>query len=466
MSQSGRGAPKTAPSPPSSSGSRFSESTRQWVHIGCGLGALLLPYLSWWQAVILAAGAVVMNIRLLRAISGGRLHRPGELDQTVPAGLVLYPTAVLLLLLMFPGRPDIVGASWGILAAGDGAATLVGRRYGTRKWPWNRQKSVAGTMALFGIGGCAGSLLAWWCKGQVIPPPYPAFLIGAPLLAALVAAAAETVAIRLDDNLTVPLTAASVLWACSLMNQELVIAALHRAPALLAVALPLNTLAAWAGYASRAVSPSGAIAGGTIGTVIFLCAGWAGWLMLIAAFLCAAVTSRMGLHRKTLLGIAEDRGGRRGAGNAIANTGVAVAAAILSVVSYAHGAALIAFCAALTAGASDTIASEIGKAWGRSTWAILPPGPVRPGTPGAMSLEGTAAGLVGAAGLGLLGVALQLVPAPALVAIVIGATAGSLAESLLGASLEGPGILNNDSLNLINTAIAAFVAVSVAGWTS
>ena len=31
----------------------------------------------------------------------------------------------------------------------------------------------------------------------------------------------------------------------------------------------------------------------------------------------------MGLQRKTLLGIAEERGGRRGAGNAIANTGVA-----------------------------------------------------------------------------------------------------------------------------------------------
>ena len=59
----------------------------------------------------------------------------------------------------------------------------------------------------------------------------------------------------------------------------------------------------------------------------------------------------MGLRRKTLLGIAEERGGRRGAGNAIANTGVAADRRRCSRrSSYATEAALIAFVAALTAG--------------------------------------------------------------------------------------------------------------------
>jgi len=88
---------------------------------------------------------------------------------------------------------------------------------------------------------------------------------------------------------------------------------------------------------------------------------------------------------------------------------------------------------------------------------------VPPGTPGAMSLEGTAAGLVGAAALGALAIALGLIPSDALIPVIAGATVGSFVESLLGATLEPAGILNNDSLNLINTAIAAFVAVSLAG---
>ena len=119
--------------------------------------------------------------------------------------------------------------------------------------------------------------------------------------------------------------------------------------------------------------------------------------------------------------------------------------------------------AALVAGASDTVASEIGKAWGTRTWAILPPRPVRPGTPGAMSIEGTAAGLVGAAALAASRSASRLVPGSALLPIVAGATPARSVESLLAATLEPPGILNNDALNLINTAIAAYVAVSVAG---
>jgi uncharacterized protein (TIGR00297 family) len=213
----------------------------------------------------------------------------------------------------------------------------------------------------------------------------------------------------------------------------------------------------------RTVSVSGAIVGALIGITIFVCAGWRGWVMLLAAFLAAAVTSRLGLERKTLLGIAEERGGRRGAGNAIANTGVAACAAVLAALSYGHDAGMIALAAALTAGASDTVASEIGKAWGRTTWSIVPFRSVPPGTPGAMSLEGTAAGLVAAGALAALAVGMSLVPPYALTPIVAAATLGALVESLLAATFEGPGVLNNDALNLINTGAAAYFAVSIAG---
>ena len=89
-------------------------------------------------------------------------------------------------------------------------------------------------------------------------------------------------------------------------------------------------------------------------------------------------------------------------------------------------------------------------------------GAIEPGTPGAMSLEGTAAGLAAAFALALGGVALDLIPASATLAVVVGATAGALVESALAATLEGPGILNNDMLNFINTAVAAGVTLALA----
>jgi uncharacterized protein (TIGR00297 family) len=297
----------------------------------------------------------------------------------------------------------------------------------------------------------------------VVPPPYWWFSIAVPFVAAVAAAAVETLPIRLDDNVSVPMSAALVLWAASLVSEDLAAAALPAAIRTLPPALLANLAVAAAGYAIRSVSISGAVSGVIIGTTIFVFAGWRGWLLLIAAFLAATLASRLGLTRKSRLGIAEARGGRRGAANAFANTGIAAGAAGLSALTYAHDAALIAFAAALTAGASDTVASEIGKAWGRRTWLIAPLRQVRPGTSGALSLEGTAAGVAGAIVLAAVAVALGIIPGAALLPVAGGAIVGSFIESGLGAKLESQGVLNNDVLNFINTGAAAFAALIFSG---
>ena len=147
----------------------------------------------------------------------------------------------------------------------------------------------------------------------------------------------------------------------------------------------------------------------------------------------------------------------------MANCGLAAMVAVLAVASPYSELALLAFVAALTAGASDTVASEVGKAWGRRTWLVTTVTPVRPGTPGAVSLEGTAAGLVAAFLLSVLALQLGLIRGHALWFVVAGATVGSIVESGLGATLEASGILNNDMLNFINTAVAALVALVCAG---
>ena len=78
-----------------------------------------------------------------------------------------------------------------------------------------------------------------------------------------------------------------------------------------------------------------------------------------------------------------------------------------------------------------------------------------------MSLEGTVAGIAGACLLAGFAIAVGLMPRTALLAVVAGATIGSLAESLLAATLEAPGILNNDMLNFLNTGIAAAAAIAI-----
>ncbi len=438
------------------------ERRRKVVHLAFGGGALALRYLSWWQAAIVAGAALVFNLFILPRVAG-QLYRPGERPRSAASGIALYPASVLLLILAFHDRLDIAAAAWTILAVGDGTATLVGRRLGQGGLPWNHQKSFAGTLALFTCGGVAGAFVAWWCRPNVMPEPDLWFSIVAPLVAALVAALVETIPIKLDDNISVPASAAAVLWALSLVRIELVWPADPTGGQSIVLATAANVVVAFLGHRAHLVTAAGAVTGALIGIAIAVTTGWPGWSLLLATFLAASVSSRLGLGRKTLLGIAEERGGRRGPGNAIANTGLAAVAALLAVSTVHRDLALLAFVTALAAGGSDTIASEIGKAWGRRTYLVSTLKRAAPGTSGAMSLEGTVAGVTGAALLGAFAVAVGLIPQSALVAVVAGATIGSVAESLLGATLEAPGILNNDVLNFLNTAIAAGAAIFVAG---
>ncbi|HET6958902.1 MAG TPA: DUF92 domain-containing protein [Vicinamibacterales bacterium] len=445
-----------------------SETARQWVHVGSGLFALLLRVLNGWQAATLAFAALVFNALLLPRLGGKRLYRPVDHDRGFPLGILLYPLSVLMLTLAFPTRLDIAAAAWGVLAFGDGFATLVGRsrREGTAvsavpsdRIPWNPDKSWAGTIAFVVCGGLAAVALAWWTRPSIAPLPPMAYTIAAPLAAAVIAAFVETIPIRLDDNISVPLAAAIVLWLGSLMTSSSLELSHERVLGTLPWALGVNVVTGWLGYRAKTVSMSGFIGGVLVGTIIYACGGASAWVLLLATFIVASVASRLGLARKQRLGIAEERGGRRGAGNALANCGVAVMAAIAAATTPYAPAALAALVAALTAGGSDTVASEIGKAWGRSTFLVTTFGRVKAGTPGAMSLQGTIAGVLAALGLAAAGTALGLIAASAIVIVVISATAGALVESALGATLEGPGILNNDMLNFINTAVAAVVAL-------
>jgi uncharacterized protein (TIGR00297 family) len=439
---------------------RHSETARQLVHMSMGAFALLLRWLVWWQALALAAGALAFNLFVLPTFARG-LYRPGD-DRRRLHGIVFYPLSVLVLLLCFPRRLDIVAAAWGILAIGDGIATIAGRAIGGPRWEWNREKTIAGSTAFAVCGGAAAAFLAWWCRPSWLPQPSLAFAVGVPFAAAVVAAAVETIPARLDDNLSVAFSAATVLWLASLVDPGLTATAWRIAVARLAIAVVLNAVVAIAGYRARTVSISGAIVGALIGIVIYTATGSRGWLLLLLTFVAASASSRLGLRRKTLLGIAEERGGRRGAGNAIANTGVAAICAGLALLTPHAHLAMLAFVTALAAGGSDTIASEVGKAIGRRTWSITSLQRVPPGTSGAMSVEGTLAGIAGALVLGLAGVLLGLIPAGALILVVVGSTLGSLLESWLGATLEAPGILNNDMLNFINTSAAAIAAVALA----
>lgn len=433
----------------------FSEGRRQFLHMAMGGFALALRVLTWPQAVALASSALLFNLFVLPHLGKG-IYRPS--DSRFAAGIILYPLAVLLLLLCFPRRPDIVAAAWAILALGDGMATLAGRTMPIRVLPWNTDKSVGGLLAFIGAGGAGAVALAIWTAPAVTPLPPTVFLIAAPIAAAIVAGFVETIPVGLDDNLRVPAAAAMVLGSAAIVDADRAQAAAAVAGTLL-IPVAANAAVAAAGWLARTVTIPGAIAGFVIGTVVWAGAGWQGWVLLLAAFATAVITTKLGGRRKALLGIAEERGGRRGAGNALANTGLAAWIAAIALFSIYRDAALAAFVAALVAGSSDTVSSEIGKAYGRRTWLVTTLRPVPAGTSGAVSSEGTAAGAAAALLLAAIAASLHLIPVSLLLPIGAAAVAAAMVESVLGSTLEPRGLLNNDLLNFITTSVAAVLAI-------
>ncbi|HUL71969.1 MAG TPA: DUF92 domain-containing protein [Vicinamibacterales bacterium] len=437
-----------------------SEVRRQVVHVLVGAFALLLRVLTWWQAALMAVAAVLFNLLILPRVAPA-VFRPGDLTAPLKSGIVIYPLAVLALILFFPERPVIAAASWGVLAAGDGFATLVGAHVRTPALPWNRMKSTGGLVAFIACGALAAVGLAAWTTNGAMSPPWW-WIIAAPVAAAVVAGFAETVPIRLNDNITVPAMAALVLWSLGAVDGASIRHAVPVVLARLGPAAAANGAAAFLGWRARTVTIPGAVAGWVIGTAIFLGAGWQGWVLLITAFAAVAIATRAGFRRKAIVGIAEEREGRRGPGNAIANTGLAAWAALVALGMGHPNLATLAMVAALVTASSDTIASEVGKAWGKTTWLIVGWRRVPPGTSGAVSSEGTAAGIAASFGLAALAFALGLIPASLIPAVVLASTLASFAEGALGALFEGPGILNNDVLNFLNSAIGAALALLVA----
>ena len=439
--------------------SHYSETRRQAVHVAMVGFAFLLRWLTWWQGALLAVSALAFNAFVLPRAGGRHIYRPADVARGASIGILFYPSAVLLLVLALPNRLDLVAAAWAILAIGDGFATIAGRAVDGRRLPWNADKTWAGLVAFVIMGGTAAVGLAWWTAPSVVPVPAPAFLVAAPLAAAIIAGLVETVPVRLDDNLSVPFAAGLTLWIASLMSAEAWAAHAADVQARIAAAVAINVVMAVLARALGGVTRVGAVVGLLLGVTIYLGAGLAGWTMLLVSFAFATGTAKLGWKRKSVLGIAEDRGGRRGPGNAIANVLVGAVAAALAVLSPYSDAALLILVTALTAGASDTVASEVGKAWGRRTFLVVGFVSVKPGTPGAISLEGTTAGLAAALAMGALGTTLGLIPYHAVGVVVVASTIGAFAESALGATLEPAGMLNNDWLNFLTTAIAAAVAL-------
>jgi uncharacterized protein (TIGR00297 family) len=221
-------------------------------------------------------------------------------------------------------------------------------------------------------------------------------------------------------------------------------------------------------WLARAATPPAALTGAVITTVFSLAplasSGGpfhSGLAPMLALFLLTFSATRFGRRKKEQLGVAEDKRGRNAA-QVAANLGVAALAAAAAL-SFPLTGPLYAVMvtAALAEATADTLASELGEVLGGPPLLLTTLRRVAPGTDGAVSLAGTLAGTGGAMVVVAVAVsALRLSRSSALCA-GLAAIAGLFVDSLLGATAERRGWLNNDGVNFLSTLAASVIAAGL-----
>lgn len=433
------------------------ELKRKLLHVAMGGFALLLPWLTWWQAALLALTALLHNLFLLPRYGGRAVFRGEAARVGHDPGIVLYPASILLLTLLFRHQMPIVAAAWGMLALGDGMATIVPlllRGSGPRL-PWNRQKSWSGWLAFVVFGGAAACGLWWWTTGAPLTDPLVAKL----LVVTVIVAMLESLPLGVDDNIVVPLAAGGLLLAALDFDPGRWIASRPEFVARLPWALVINGVLAVVAFAARSVDVAGAVHGTLLGVALWVFGGWPAFSLLLSFFVLGTGATKLGYRTKLAEGTAQEKGGRRSAPHAWANAGAGALFALLAAGGSRPDLLLLAVVGAFATATADTLGSEIGQAYGRRTFLITTFRPVPRGTDGAVSLEGTIAGILGSLVIALIGHAGGLCDWRGVAIVVVAAFVGTTVESYVGALFERAKQINNEAQNLLNTLVGGLVAL-------
>lgn len=190
------------------------EWRRRLVHMSPGLLAVLLPLIphtdpmGWYSIAILIVAIGGTSLFALKREA--LFRRKGDGVRGWSTSVISYGIITLALVLALPAQPEIAMAVTMIIAFGDGSATMAGMLVRGRRLPWNRDKSWAG-LAAFVLCAIPLATLAYWVEARPGVALSLACACVAP--AALMAALAESLPLRINDNIRVGVTAGLTIVA-------------------------------------------------------------------------------------------------------------------------------------------------------------------------------------------------------------------------------------------------------------
>jgi dolichol kinase len=194
------------------------KASRKFLHAMIGNLPFLIPFFtSNIYPVLVAAPFILVTflaspyspIRNLKKLAGlSDITEEGH-----PLGLIFYATSYTLLAFFFASEPYIIAAGIIPMAYGDSAASLVGEKYGKRRYNLIARKSLEGSAAMF-FGSLLSLTIALVFFSVLYSFPVFAMILRA-IAVVFVVTLVEGVSPRGFDNLSVPILGALTLWLSS-----------------------------------------------------------------------------------------------------------------------------------------------------------------------------------------------------------------------------------------------------------
>jgi len=185
------------------------ELRRRLVH----MTPVLLPFLLWviphrdpWGPILINMVLIITTTLVATIFVRFRAIARTNHEHGMSA-VVGYAIPILMTMLLMPDRGELAMMTLGIIALGDGSATLGGLWFGGRRLPWNPRKTFAGLLSFCICGTFIATVIYW---GEARPGVSWQIAFTCASISTVFAAFVESLPLPWNDNLRVGATAATV----------------------------------------------------------------------------------------------------------------------------------------------------------------------------------------------------------------------------------------------------------------
>ncbi len=178
------------------------ELIRQTIHFSGILFVILSYFVSFSSLLYILLVTMIISIlflpikRKFNISFLDRFIRKEEKDKLFLKGTVFFLLGLIFVLLL-TNSVEIFRVSALVLILGDSFSTIIGKTVGNKHLPYNKRKTFEGTFAFF--------IFAFIGASTQIPYFYA-------LIISLFAAFVESLPIKIDDNLSIPVLVGVLLW--------------------------------------------------------------------------------------------------------------------------------------------------------------------------------------------------------------------------------------------------------------